>query len=111
MEETVKVSIAIAAAACMLASAHAQSTVDGDTWWKRGEGQAARLTMGELVKRGYEIKATQPYKGALAWVYLQKGASVFRCVDNLEPSGATNPLGAKWLVTCLELVEPFKSGK
>jgi hypothetical protein len=105
------IAVAIATSA-LVASASAQTTgIDADTWWKRGEGADARLTMVNLVKRGYEIKATQPYKGALAWVYLQKGASVFRCIDNMEPVAGNPLLGSKWLATCLELVEPFKSGK
>jgi len=92
--------IAVVVAFALLSALPALAAGDVNTQWKRRAGNEANLSLVELVRRGYEVKATQQSRFG-TWVYLQKNTSVFRCNDEVQEVGSG-------LVTCLELVDPYK---
>lgn len=62
------------------------------TQWKRVEGRS----IADLIKAGYQMQGAGPGLAGIHWIYLQKGASLFRCDAELTAG----------IVSCLELVAP-----
>jgi hypothetical protein len=91
--------------ACLMAlPASGQDLGDVDSQWRRGPGRDATVTLAEIVRRGYELRAARPSPHG-AFLYLQRGTSLYRCQDEVFAiAGKTEP-------NCFELVDPYKAKK
>lgn len=92
----------VLAVLCLVASpGHSQDLGDVDSQWKRGTGKDANLTLAEVIRRGYELRTARPSAHG-AFLYLQRGTSLYRCEDELFVAAG------KAVPNCFELVDPYK---